>query len=112
MRFFIGGERCWLASAKIFHDLTDCRGRQVRKPKMAKVRVNIQVQVLSIGDGSSALYIGCKRLEPKLASLANRGRLAWCDMDALADVDSDFGLRASASFLRSNVSICREPLTA
>jgi len=57
VRLFIGGEWCWLASAKVVRELADHRRRQIRQPDRAQVGIDVQVQVLSVGDGSRAFYV-------------------------------------------------------
>src|SRR5215469_7607085 len=63
----------------------------MRKPVGAKVRIDVQVQVLSISVGCGTLDM-VARLKPQLTSLTNGGRLARRNVDTLADVDGDFGL--------------------
>src|SRR5262245_21987621 len=90
MRLFVCREGRGFASAKIVFKLADNWRCQMRKPVRAKVRIDVQMQVLSISVASGALYV-IARLKPLLASLTDSRRLTRRNVDTLADIDGDFG---------------------
>lgn len=63
----------------------------MRKPVMTKVRLNMQVNVLSIGLDAGALKISAS-IKPELSGLTHGRCLARRYMRAFAHIDRDFGL--------------------
>ena len=102
LRTIAGGSSCLPQPV-----LEVAHGRHVEVGQLhvADERDDVVIDMLAVLlDGRAFEPCGLPCPDPTLGRLRDGHALAGGDVDTFADIDLDLGLRASASFLRANVS--------